>query len=281
MLLGLRAVNGVCLASLRPIANSVVADRFDDVARGKYFGQIMMSMAAGSAMAGIGATLISEEVIIPGTTFWGWKLSFVVVGLFTMSLTPLIHFYFQASPVKVPEVSAKEGGGVGREMRTLAKLFSRLSFAVLAFQGCFGLIPWRAFDFRTFFFETAGLDKTEAATINLVGGIGNAFGALLVATWTPAACNNPVLCSLAQDNERSLVLAWQGALEGAIGATGGFIFTRLLANVFNYDPDCNLPENKDRPDCQNVEAAGKALFWTSCVPWIVCGAMYSSLHYTS
>jgi len=235
-------------------------------------------------------------------------------------------------------MGAKEGGGVGREMRTLAKLFSRLSFAVLAFQGCFGLIPWRAFDFRTFFFETAGLDKTEAATINLVGGIGNAFGALLgglagdglnkcwplhgrvlaaeisvyggipiafltfmwypdettaflwyfcltaalglVATWTPAACNNPVLCSLAQDNERSLVLAWQGALEGAIGATGGFIFTWLLANVFNYDPECNLPENKDRPDCQNVEAAGKALFWTSCVPWIVCGAMYSSLHYT-
>jgi len=338
MLLALRAVNGVCLASLRPIANSVVADRFDDTARGKYFGQIMMSMAAGSAMAGIGATLISEEVIIPGTTFWGWKLSFVVVGLFSMSLTPLIHFYFQAPPVKVPEAKANEGGGVAREMRTLVKLFSRMSFAVLAFQGCFGLIPWRAFDFRTFFFETAGLDKTEAATINLFGGIGNALGALLggfvgdglnrcwplhgrvlaaeisvyggipiafftfmwypaestaflwyfcltaalglVATWTPAACNNPVLCSLAQDNERSLVLAWQGALEGAIGASGGFIFTWLLANVFNYDPACNLPENKDRPDCQNVEAAGKALFWTSCVPWIVCGAMYSCLHYT-
>jgi len=39
------------------------------------------------------------------------------------------------------------------------------------------LIPWRAFDFRTFFFETAGVGKNQAAVLNSCGGFAAAFGA--------------------------------------------------------------------------------------------------------
>jgi len=336
LLLSLRAVNGVCLASLRPIANSIVGDRFDDVARGKYFGQIMMSMQAGAAIASILATAIAEEVIFPQfPTFWGWKLSFLMIGGFTMVLTPLIAKFLEVPAVNVREGSGK--GGIAQELQSLGQILKRLSFCCLVFQGCFGLIPWRAFDFRTFFFRLANIPGTQAGIIQGVGGFGAAFGSLigglvgdrlnqcwplhgrvlaaeisvyggipiayatfmmnpigdafwfyfiltvslgLMATWTPAACNNPILCSLAREDERSLVLAWQGALEGAVGATGGFIFTWLLSNVFNYDPGCNDPDRFNDPACQNVSAAGNALFWTSCVPWTVCGLLYSCLHLT-
>jgi len=221
--------------------------------------------------------------------------------------------------------------------QSLGLILRRPSFLILVFQGCFGLIPWRAFDFRTFFFRVAGIPGFQAGLIQGVGGFGAAFGSLLgglvgdrlnacwplhgrvlgaeisvyggipiayatfmmtpvgdafvfyfvltvslglMATWTPAACNNPILCSIAKPEERSLVLAWQGALEGAVGATGGYIFTWLLENVFNYDPDCNDPDRFNDPECQNVDAAGNALFWTSCVPWTVCGLLYSCLHLT-
>jgi len=335
MLLALRAVNGVCLASLRPIANSIVGDRFDDAARGKYFGQIMMSLQLGGAVASIFATTIAAEVIFPQfPNFWGWKLSFIVIGGLTMTLTPLIHKFLVVPPVHVAAAPTGKGG-IAQEIESLGKILKRPSFCFLCIQGCFGLIPWRAFDFRTFFFRVAGLSPFQSGLINACGGFGAATGSLmggligdgfnrgwalhgrvlaaeisvyggipiafatfmmspivdpfwyyfvltvglgLIATWTPAACNNPVLCSLAREDERSLVLAWQGALEGAVGATGGFIFTWLLKNVFEYDPECNKPENADRPDCANVDAAGSALFWTSCVPWTVCGALYSCLH---
>lgn len=336
MLLALRAVNGVCLASLRPIANSIVGDRFDDNARGKYFGQIMMSLQLGGAIASLGATTIAAEVIFPQfPTFWGWKLSFIVIGGLTMMMAPLINRFLNVPPVHVAAASSSGKGGIAQELESLKMILKRPSFCFLCIQGCFGLIPWRAFDFRTFFFRVAGLTGFESGLINACGGFGAATGSLmggyigdhfnrcwalhgrvlaaeisvyggipiafatfmmtpigspfwyyfvltvslgLVATWTPAACNNPVLCSLAREDERSLVLAWQGALEGAVGATGGFIFTFLLKNVFDYNPECNKEENFNDPECQNVEAAGSALFWTSCVPWIICGGLYSCLH---
>merc|ERR1711920_674882 len=205
--------------------------------------------------------------------------------------------------------------------------FKRRSFAILVFQGCFGVIPWRAFDFRIFFMETAGIDKLGVSIILVLGGFAGAFGGMiggligdglnkwwplhgrvlaaeisvfgsipiayltfmvypdgatafawylaltcalsLVALWPSPATNNPILCNLAAEHERSLVVAWQGSLEGAVGSLGPFIFTTLLANVFGYDPDCNREENLNRPDCQNVEAAGQALFWVTFFPWLI------------
>lgn len=203
----------------------------------------------------------------------------------------------------------------------------------------FGLIPWRAFDFRPFFFETAGLNKIQSATVNSSGGFaaaaGSAFGGWmgdtlnrcwplhgrvlaaeiavyggipiafltftftpdaswafgyyfaltvglgLIATWTPAACNSPVLSSLASPNERALILSWQVSLEGAVGAAGGILFTYLI-EWFGYDPSCNDPctAGASCAGKDNKAIAGRALVWTSCVPWLLCGALYSSLHCT-
>merc|ERR1712083_967748 len=80
------------------------------------------------------------------------------------------------------------------------------------------------------------------------------------ATWTPGACNNPILCALASDDERALVIAWQTSLEGAIGALGPIMFTTALT-ILGYDPACN--QNPDGEGCDNVALAGFALFMTS------------------
>merc|ERR1719512_100465 len=103
-----------------------------------------------------------------------------------------------------------------------------------------------------------------------------------VAPWTPGACNNPVLSSLAEPSERALILSWQTSLEGAIGALGSVIFTRLI-DILGYDPACNNPctanENCKGPE-ENIRVAGLALVLTSSVPWAVCGCLYSCLHCT-
>merc|ERR1719499_822441 len=108
---------------------------------------------------------------------------------------------------------------------------------------------------------------------------GLTFALGVIAQWPSAATNSPVLVSIVPENERTLVLAWQTSLEGAVGALGPVMFTFLMTNVFGYDVECNKEENSNRPDCQNVEAVGNALGYTTCVPWALCGLMYTSLHY--
>jgi len=363
MLLLLRAFNGMSLAGLRPTANSIVGDRFDDASRGQYFGIIMMALQGGTAAVSIAVTVTSEFCYwgpqrfescpeAPGYPeclpqdpcdcdgLIGWQLSFIVVGALTMLLGPVLLMSLKAPPVA--ESEEKGGGGVGQEFVALLQLLKRPTFSVLVFQGCFGLIPWRAFDFRVFFFETAGLDKAQSAIVNSSGGfaaaIGSAFGGWigdtlnrcwplhgrvlaaeisvyggipfayftfyattpaeewafiyylsltvglgLVASWTPGACNNPILSSLAAPDERALILSWQASLEGAIGALGSVIFTQLIA-IMGYDPCCNNQCNTCDNPCgdadQNKQIAGLALVLTSCIPWLICGGLYSCLHCT-
>merc|ERR1712176_971721 len=106
------------------------------------------------------------------------------------------------------------------------------------------------------------------------------MGALgLISGWSGTGCNYSLLCNIVAEDERSLILSWQVALEGAVGALGPFIFTWLLTNVFDYNVECNKEENQSRPDCQNLEAAGTALGYTTCIPWLICGLLYTSLHY--
>jgi len=93
--------------------------------------------------------------------------------------------------------------------------------------------------------------------------------------------NAPILSQLAKPQERALVIAWQSSLEGSIAAFGPLIFASLN-NYFGYDPDCNDKCNKPEKcgtDEENTAAAGSALVFTSSVPWVICGMLYTSLHW--
>merc|ERR1711997_877328 len=93
--------------------------------------------------------------------------------------------------------------------------------------------------------------------------------------------NAPILSQLAKPEERALVIAWQASLEGSIAAFGPVIFT-TLNDWFGYDPACNdtcNPPSHCGPVGDNVAAAGRALVFTSSAPWLICGGLYSSLHY--
>lgn len=218
------------------------------------------------------------------------------------------------------------------------------TFAGCVFQGMFGLIPWKAFEFRTLFFQINDISDTWAGIINssgaYAGGCGNYFGGLigdalaekwhrchgrilnaeisiflgipvamftfliqpsftpggsgaisyymaltitlgLVATWVPTGTNSPVLCTIVSEEDRALILAWQTAMEGAIGALGPYIFS-VFAAMFGYDANCNREDFKlANPElCDNAKAAGISLFLCSCIPWGIAGIIYATLFYS-
>lgn len=124
---------------------------------------------------------------------------------------------------------------------------------------------------------------SPSSSIAFVYFLSLTIGLGLIAAWTEPASINPVLCALAREDERSLILAWQTSLQGAIGAFGPLMFTGLSYYVLGYDTNCAQDEEKWDPawECdpeQNRQAAGTALFLCSCVPWLCCGLLYSSLH---
>jgi len=376
VLMLLRAINGAALAGLRPIAASIVADRFDDENRGRYFGFIYMAVSGGGSIVGVPVVAFSEycffgnaprygscpsapdecDGIINGTVgtpapdepclcdggLLGWELAFLVVGIITIVFGPAVYLFLKAPPVARKEApKGAEEGAAKQECATILKLLRTPTFAILVFQGGFGSIPWKAFEFKTFFFETAGLSKSNVASVNFIGGFGGMFGAPfggwvgdklnswwplqgrvlcaelsvyggipiayltfyaglpdpafaywyyliltialgLVASWAGAGTNNPILSTLVEPEERALIISWQISLEGAFSSIGPVLFTWLLP-VLGYSAECNHPCL--RPDfCgtveENIQAAGFALFLTTCVPWVACGGLYSCLHCT-
>jgi len=363
----MRAINGAALAGLKPIAFSIIADRFDDSVRGKMFALMNMSNGLGGTIMGAVYSLTSEwctadpqrfeQCALPSSDcdntddppectcggLLGWKLSFMITGCAVMTLAPFIHCFMKVPAVimKVEPIENSGENGFIKEIKGLAGLFSKPTFAILVIQGCFGSIPWTAFQFRGFFFETAGMTKNEVTsvltTVGFVGIFGGAFsgwlGDFLNNKWpmhgrvlnaefsvyggvpfvfftfssyfapsqanafayygtlsillhlicggVQGGTNAPILSALAEPDERALVIAWQTSLESSMSAFGPIIFTELN-KLFGYDancnPGCNRPETCG-PAEQNREAAGNALLFSSCVPWAICGMLYSTLHY--
>merc|ERR1711920_871143 len=367
MMLLLRGINGACLAGLLPVANSIVADRFDDEVRGRMFALMNMSRGLGGTLFGALYSITSEwctsqdrwascPLPEPGVDcddvpevpecdctsgFFGWQWSFILTGSVCMLFAPVIYTKMNPPPVAIKNVGNANENIVLSELKALAKLLCNTpTFLILVVQGCFGGLPWSALQFRGFFFETAGLTKEEVTlimtTIGFVGIFGGGFsgwlsdrltmiwpmhgrifnaefsvyGGIPFAYFTfgvapspesafvyfftlqvlmhlicggvGGGTNAPILSQLAEPEERALVIAWQASLEGSIAAFGPVIFT-YLNTVFGYDPKCNvvcdLPETCPDDPTANYSAAGRALVFTSSVPWLVCGMLYTSLHY--
>merc|ERR1712045_1048186 len=102
---------------------------------------------------------------------------------------------------------------------------------------------------RAFFFETAGLSKDQVATI--MTSISFAF-LTFSSTFQPSA-----------DSAFVYFFTLQVLMHLICGGVGGG------TNAPSY---CG-------PIGDNVAAAGRALVFTSSVPWLICGGVYSSLHY--
>jgi len=368
LIVGLRGLNGACLAGLMPVANSIVADRFDDEVRGRFFALMNMSRGFGGTLSGALYVLVAEWCPASGrfgecgqqqdceggvapdcgcTGYFGWQYCFIVVGAVTMALAPVIYTVMKPPPVAVKNVVAEGENVVVAELKALGKLVVETpTFLILVVQGCFGGLPWTALNFRTFYFQTAGLSADQTSFIGLVIGFVGIFGGGL-SGWlsdclvkiTPlhgriinaeisvyggipfayftfnlafapeveggdttalfyyfltlsvlmhlicggvgGGTNAPILSQLAKPQDRALIIAWCASLEGCITAFGPAIFA-VLNDYFGYDPDCNPGCNrpdKCGPEEDNTEAAGTALIFVSSVPWVVCGLMYSSLHY--
>jgi len=191
----LRSVNGVMLASLRPISNGLVPDFVEATGRGNVYGYIQLSMNLGNMVCALVVTPIAG-VALAGGLVHGWRLAFVAVGFLSLALAVGVILTMWEPPFgkagEVDEAEDVEGPdsnadtnkpswrqALWEEALRLRSYLQTPTFGLIVFQGLFGMIPWNALGYLTFFLQTAGLSGSQAAFITAFGTAAQAVGALL------------------------------------------------------------------------------------------------------
>eukprot|EP00405_Crypthecodinium_cohnii_P016991 CAMPEP_0206447122 /NCGR_PEP_ID=MMETSP0324_2-20121206/16584_1 /ASSEMBLY_ACC=CAM_ASM_000836 /TAXON_ID=2866 /ORGANISM="Crypthecodinium cohnii, Strain Seligo" /LENGTH=560 /DNA_ID=CAMNT_0053915805 /DNA_START=66 /DNA_END=1748 /DNA_ORIENTATION=+ len=177
----LRILNGILLASLRPICNGIIADVTSEKHRGKIFGRVQSALLFGMFITSLTAVQISRKVIVG---FQGWRVAFLLVGSISIVVSALV-FFLMVEPPREQLRRPGEGGckALLTEMKQLLKFFTMPTFCVMIVQGIFGTIPWSVMGYTTLFFQLCGIDDGQVALLTGTGpitaAIGNMIGGLI------------------------------------------------------------------------------------------------------
>ncbi|KAH7649000.1 12 transmembrane domain MFS family sugar transporter [Cryptosporidium bovis] len=90
-----RAINGVFLGSVGPLAQSVLADTLSSKSRGFGFGMIQLSSCIGRVFGAVLTTSVSQKLI---AGFQGWRFAFLLVGLLSATLGGIIVLFMDEIP---------------------------------------------------------------------------------------------------------------------------------------------------------------------------------------
>jgi len=169
----LRTLNGIALASMMPISQSLIIDLTQAGERGHYFGNVQFSFQTGMISGILFATSLSNQTI---WGFQGWRVAFVTIATMCLLLAAII-----ACCMSEPTRASIDEGGLSfmKELRKLQVYWRIKTFKVIVLQGLFGSIPWGALGFAVLYFQYVGMSDFQAALLVGLSTVGGAFGGLL------------------------------------------------------------------------------------------------------
>jgi len=102
----------------------------------------------------------------------------------------------------------------------------------------------------------------------------------LVAVWTPAGVNRPVMCAIVPKSRRASILAWELSIEGGISSAFTLpMVAYLTEQVFGYQTTTlavsAMPESQR---LANMHALQSTLICLGIIPWLLCFVFYSLMH---
>ncbi len=163
---------GIGEAGLTPTANSLIGDLFAPRSRGKALGIYISAVPVGTMLAGLAGGWLASS--------WGWRPTFVVLGITGLALTLLFWLTFR-EPVRgrLDDASSTPEKASYSILETIRHLYGKKScryffpaFAIVGFVGA-AINNWTP----AFFMRSHGMDLMQmAASVGLVFGIGGAAG---------------------------------------------------------------------------------------------------------
>ncbi|KAF4698379.1 hypothetical protein FOZ63_023412, partial [Perkinsus olseni] len=92
----IRCLNGIALASIIPVSQSIVADVSISKNRGSTFGFIQSFTSLGQIFASLFGTWLSGITVVQG--FMGWRLAFLLTGITSAVLAVVLIVEFEEPP---------------------------------------------------------------------------------------------------------------------------------------------------------------------------------------
>lgn len=164
----LRAMNGVFLAGLGPVSQSIVGDLREPGARGTLFGKLFCAQALGQVVGALYGTCGSDLGL------GSWTGTYKVVGVASILLGMLVYMYMP-EPARAKTFSEAEVASASEVIR----LLGIPSFSVIVLQGVWGAIPGGAMAFFSMWYQSMGFSALLSSALVSTNLLGLALGGLV------------------------------------------------------------------------------------------------------
>jgi len=172
----LRALNGIMLASLRPVCMGIVADATSEQCRGKVYGRIQFACQLGMVVSTMIATPLSKGIIL---SLQGWRMVFGVVGSLGILVGSFALVVMEVPEIPHPRVPEHGTHKLIAEAKHFLSFFLSPTFNMLVLQGLFGGFGISSSTFATMYFQMTGINDFQAGLITAFGQVAGAMGVLL------------------------------------------------------------------------------------------------------
>lgn len=166
----LRAMNGLFLAGLRPLANGVVAKTTSGNLQGKIFARILIFMNLGGSICSF---VVTPMAAIPfefmGLEFNGWRPAWIMVGLLSLAVSALTAAFMEEAPAKRTRPEQSMVAAVKDEMGLFWSFLTIPTFGIMVIQGIFGSLPWTVLWMATRYYQIGG--SMSDPTVGLLVGL--------------------------------------------------------------------------------------------------------------
>lgn len=178
-----RSINGVALASLLPLSQTLLVDMVPASARGRAFGFLGLC-------ENLAGTIASASIVY----YDNWQYPYVVLGLFSivmclvtrqqLTMTRRRQLKRKAQLFDLNGDDDEEGkGNKVKTQLTLGQIVKRIAripaFMCLVAQGVFGGTPWDMMSYMLLLLDWRGFSKEQIVCINFVKGLAGTLGGYL------------------------------------------------------------------------------------------------------
>lgn len=251
----LRLLSGIGLGGVYPVSYSVLADYFKEEHRATASAWMNTAWSVGSI---IGVTVAGYL-----TNAYGWRLSFILIGVPNIPIALFFALYAKEPPKGRTEDALEELIQKGlvykqkinfRDFATILRLKTNL---YVFLQGIPGSLPWGILMYWaiTFFQEYRHISKEMATTIFLVLGIGSTIGGIFLAyvgewlykkspKYMPMFCGAMVLVGMVPSYVLINLPVANIPLYMVLGFVTGFLVSVGMANVPAMIMNVNRPEHR-------------------------------------
>lgn len=175
-------VNGIGLSLVIPNGQSLIADYYKELDRGKAFGALYLTGAIGAMLGTLYATNMGQYFPLG---MEGWRFVFLTVALVSITIGVLTFLlahdprFDSDAQVKVGNGSQSNTGKIGDTLRAAIAFMKLPTFGIVILQGIVGSTPWNAMVFFTLYLQLLGMSDFDAALLYALFLGGTAFGGLM------------------------------------------------------------------------------------------------------